>query len=58
MPNKFYAYNFNVESGHLVFLKTYNADLDDIIITCANRNDRSLEKEEKDSFTMLLDKYK
>lgn len=27
-------------------------------MTCANRNGRSLEKEEKNSFTLLLDKYK
>ena len=32
-PNKTYAYLFNVEPSNLVFLKTYNTEFDEIIIT-------------------------
>ena len=30
-PNKFYGYLLNVEPSNLVFLETYNTELDDII---------------------------
>ena len=36
--NKFYAYLLNVEPSNLVFLKTYNAEFDAIIITFADQN--------------------
>ena len=29
MPNKFYAYQVNVEPGNLMFLKTCNTEFDD-----------------------------
>ena len=32
-PSKFYAYLLNAHSSNLVFLKTYNAEFDEIIIT-------------------------
>ena len=32
-PSKSYAYLLNVHSSNLVFLKTYNAEFDEIIIT-------------------------
>ena len=32
-PNKPFAYLFNVEPSNLVFLKTYNTEFDEIIIT-------------------------
>ena len=32
-PNKSYAYLQNVDSSNLVFLRTYNTELDDIIKT-------------------------
>ena len=33
----------NVEPSNLAFLKTYNTDFDEIIITFTDRNGRSLE---------------
>ena len=42
-PNKSYAYLLNAEPSHLVFLKSYNREFDENIITFANQNDRSLE---------------
>ena len=41
--NKFYAYLLNVEPSNLVFLKTYNAEFDEIIITFTDQNGRPLE---------------
>ena len=35
-PNKSYAYLLNVEPSNLVFLKTYNTEFDEIIITFTN----------------------
>ena len=32
-PNKSYAYLLNIEPSNLVFLKTYNTDFNEIIIT-------------------------
>ena len=37
-PNRSYAYLLNVEPRNLVFLKTYNTELDEIIITFTNQN--------------------
>ena len=42
-PNKSYAYLLNAEPSHLVFLKSYNREFDENIITFADQNDRSLE---------------
>ena len=36
-PNKSYDYLLNVEPSNLVFLKTYNTELDEIIITFTDR---------------------
>ena len=41
MPNKPYAYSLNVEPINLVFLKTYNTEFDEIIITFTDQNGRS-----------------
>ena len=46
-PNKSYAYLSNVEPSNLVFLKTYDTEFDDIIITFTNQNGKPLEIEEK-----------
>ena len=43
MPNKSYAYSLNVEPINLVFLKTYNTEFDEIIITFTAQNGRMLE---------------
>ena len=37
-PKKSYAYLLNVESNNLVFLKTYNTDFDETIITFTDQN--------------------
>ena len=46
-PNKFYAYLLNVEPSKLVFLKTYNTEFDETIITFTDQNGRPLEIEDK-----------
>ena len=46
-PNKSYVYLLNVEPSNLVFLKTYNTEFDEIIITFMDQNGRPLEKKVK-----------
>ena len=36
IPNKCYAYLLNVEPSNLVFLKTYNTEFDEFILTSSN----------------------
>ena len=55
-PNKSYAYLLNVEPSDLVFLKTYNIEFDEIIITFTNQNGRTLEIEDKVNLTLLINK--
>ena len=57
-PNKSYAYLLNIEPSSLVFLKTYNTDFDEIIITFRDQNRRLLEIEDKVNLTLLINKYK
>ena len=45
--NKSYAYLLNVEPSNLMFLKTYNTEVDEIIITFTDQNGRPLEMEDK-----------
>ena len=52
--NKSYAYLLNVELRNLVFLKTYNAEFDKIIIKFTDQNTRPLEIEGKINFTLLV----
>ena len=56
MPNKSYAYLLNVEPSDLAFLKTYNIEFDEIIITFTNQNGRTLETEDKVNLTLLINK--
>ena len=51
-----YAYLLNVEPSNLVFLKTYNTEFDEIIITFTSQNGRPLEIEEKVNLTLLINK--
>ena len=44
MPNKFYAYLLNVEPSKLVFLRTYNIEFDEIIITFTDQDGRLKQK--------------
>ena len=55
-PNKSYAYLLNVEPNNLVFLKTYNAEFNEIIITFNVKSGRLLEIEDKVIFTLLINK--
>ena len=57
-PNKSYVYLLNIEPSNLVFLKTYNTDFDEIIITFRDQNRRPLEIEDKVNLTLLINKYK
>ena len=54
MPNKYYAYLLNVEPSNLVFLKTYNIEFDEIIITFIDQNGRPLEVEDKVNLALLI----
>ena len=56
MPNKSYDYVLNVEPSNSVFLKTYNIEFDEIIITFTDHNGRSLEIEDKVNLTLLINK--
>ena len=55
-PNKSYVYLLNVEPSNLVFLKTYNTEFDEIIITFTDQNGRPLEIEDKVNLTLLINK--
>ena len=55
-PNKSWAYLLNVDPSDLVFLKTYNIDFDDIIITFIDRNGRLLEIKDKVNLILLINK--
>ena len=46
-PSKSYVYLLHVEPSNLVFLKTYNTEFDEIIITFADQNGWPLETEDK-----------
>ena len=46
MFSKSYSYLLNVKHSNLVFLKTYNTEFDEIIITFTNQNGRPLELED------------
>ena len=55
-PNKSYAYFLNVELSNFAFLKTYNTEFDEIIITFSDQNGRPSEKKDKVNLTLLTDK--
>ena len=52
--NKSYAYLLNVEPSNFLFLKTYNAEFDEIIKTTTDQNGRPLEIAEKVDLTLLI----
>ena len=58
MPNKSYAYLLNKEPSNLMFLKTYNTELDEIIIRFTDQNGRTFEIEDKVNLTLLINKQK
>ena len=53
-PDKSDANLLNVEPSNLVFLKTYNSEFDDIIITFTDQNGRPLEIEDNLNLTLLI----
>ena len=55
-PNKSYDYLLHIKPINLVFLKTDNTKLDEIIITFTDQNGRSLETEDKVNLTLLIKK--
>ena len=55
-PSKSYAYLLNIEPINLLFLKTYNTEFDEIIITFTDQNGRPLEIETKVNLALLIDK--
>ena len=55
-PNKSYAYLLNVEPCNLMFLKTYNTEFDEIVITFTDQNGRPLEIEDKVNLTLGINK--
>ena len=56
MPGKSYVYLLNVKPSNLVFLKAYNTEFDDIVITFTDENSKLLEIEDKVNLTMLISK--
>ena len=55
-PNKSCGYLLTVKSSNLVFLKTFNAQFDEIIITFTDQNGRPLERKDKVNLTLLKHK--
>ena len=54
--NKSDGYLLNVEPSNLVFLKTYNTEFDEIMITFSDQNGRPLEIEDKVNLPLLANK--
>ena len=50
------AYLLNVESSYLMFLKSYDTEFDEIIITFTDKNGTSLEIQDKVNLTLLINK--
>lgn len=53
-PNRFYACLINVKPSNFLFLKSYNTELDDIILSFIDKNGRPLEVKEKVNLTLLV----
>ena len=58
MPNESWAYLLYAEPSNLVFLKTYNIDFHEIIITFTDQNGRPLKKEDKVNLKLLTNEKK
>ena len=48
----------NIEPSNVAFLKTYNTEFDEFIITFVEQNARPLEIEDKINLKLLINKYK
>ena len=51
-----YVILLNVKPSNLVFLKTYNTEFDDTIITFTDKNNIPLEIEDKVNLTLFINK--
>ena len=49
---------FNVKPSNLVFLKTYNTEFGEVIITFTDQNHRPQEIEHKVNLTLIINKKK
>ena len=58
ISRKIWSIISNVEPSNLVFLKTYNIELDGIVINFTDENGRLLEIEDKVNLTLLINKEK
>ena len=55
-PNKSDASLLSAEPSNLVFLKIYNTEFHEIVITFTDQNGRSLETEDKVNLTLIINK--
>ena len=56
MPNKSYVYLLNVEPSIFLFLKVYNTEIGEIIISFTDQSGRPLEIENRVNLTLLINK--
>ena len=56
IPNTSYSYLLNGELSNLVFLKTYNTEFDEIVITFSDQNGIPLEIENIVNLTLFINK--
>ena len=56
IPNTSYSYLLNGELSNLVFLKTYNTEFDEIVITFPDQNGIPLEIENIVNLTLFINK--
>ena len=52
----FMLYLFNVETSNLIFLKTHNAEFDEIIIIFTDQSGKPFEIEDKVNLTVFINK--
>ena len=56
MPNKSYTYLLHVQASNSVFVKRYNTDFDETIITFTDQNGRPLEIDDRVNLKLLINK--
>ena len=54
--NKSYVYLLKVEPSNLVFLKSYETEFDEMVITFTDQNGRPLEVQDKVNLTLFINK--
>ena len=58
VSNKSYTYLLSIETSKLLFLKTYNTDFVELIVTFTDQNGSPLDIEGKVNLTLLINKQK